>query len=96
MKPIKKNIHFSGEQLEEIDSLSRLLQFGDIKGHYGAIPKTLKFSVTFTKLMLENMYKATPPLNMDNYVIFLETMKKLREVDLSPKPGANDQNSPIK
>jgi hypothetical protein len=72
---IKKHIHFSEQDIKEIDELIEII---GIKG-YGDLAKALKFSVTYTLFRLREDIKVLPDLNDDKFKFWLSSIINLKK-----------------
>ena len=86
---MKKNIHFSKENLNHINRLIKLL---GIKGH-GDIPKAIKFSVTYTLLNLKEDEKVLPELNESDFKLRFSSAEHLKKVKKNKKIIENIEKS---
>lgn len=87
----KRPISFNKTELEEISELSEWLGFGSLDKCHGALPKTVKFSITCLKEVIVSMAKSIPDLEPYKMDIFLSSIKKARE---QLRNGINPSKSP--
>lgn len=81
---MKYPISLNQEELDEISELARILGQIDKKqplsGVYGALSKTIKWSISFTLEAVKQADKDIPQLESDKLDIFLSSIKRMREL----------------
>ena len=84
-------IHFNNKDLAELEELAGFLS---LTGIFGEIPKTIRFSITYTLNSLKMREKSIPELNHSETAILLASIITIREarireekIDLLQKEG---------
>ncbi len=72
----KRNLHFSDKFEAELDDLIAL---AGLRGTYGAVPRCLAFSVSFSLEMLKRLESVTPDLDGDKMVLFSTCIQHVRD-----------------
>lgn len=72
-------IHFNDKDLGELSELAKYLNLTNI---FGEIPKTIRFSITYTLNSLKQLEKSIPALNPDETAIFLSSISKIRGIKI--------------
>jgi len=72
----KRNLHFSDKF--EAD-LNDLIALAGLRGTYGAVPRCLAFSVSFSLEMLKRLESVTPMLDGDKMVLFSTCIQHVRD-----------------
>lgn len=66
-------IHINEEDYKEVLELAELIGYPDV---YGWFPKTLKFSITFTKKAIENQSKFIPDLKESEMALYFSSIQR--------------------
>ncbi len=77
MKMKTKKIPISFNEKDQID-LAFISDMINLKGTYGEIPKTLKFSITLVRKYMETLEGTIPDLNEDELDTLLSSIKKMK------------------
>jgi hypothetical protein len=81
---VKYPISLNQEELDEISELARILGQIDKKqpigSVYGALSKTMKWSISFALETIKQADKDIPQFSSDKLDIFLSSIKRMREL----------------
>lgn len=78
MKTKKIPISFSGKDQGEIQETAELYGLGVIDHDYGAIPKTVKNSITFAKALPGLLEKFIPDMEPDKLDLLFSSIKRIK------------------
>ncbi len=86
-------ISLSEQDIAEISELALLLGLG---GTYGEIPKTLKFSITYTLAKIKQDSKVIPDLNADEMTYYFQSLKRLKAEQIKAEAIKKLAETPLK